>query len=81
MSKKSAPKKMKRGFLYFVGVKPVPKDAPSSDSRVYRLLRKRKSGTTMREIIKRIKLPASTADWTRIRLMKAGAMVRRPQNA
>ena len=77
MSKKSTPKTMKRGFLYFVGVKPVPKDAASSDRRVYRLLRKRKSGTTMREIVKRIKLPASTADWARIRLMKAGAMIRK----
>lgn len=45
MKKKSTSKTTKRGFLYFMGAKPVPKDAPSSDSRVFRLLRKRKSGT------------------------------------
>ena len=73
--------KTKRGFLYFVGPKTAPETMTSADARVYKLLRKRKSGTTLREIVRRLRMPASTADWTRIRLMKAGAVIRKPQNA
>jgi hypothetical protein len=81
MSKKNTPKKTKRGFLYFAGPKPVPADAPNADTRVHRLLRKRESGTTLREIVRRLRMPASTADWARIRLMKVGAMIRKRQIA
>jgi hypothetical protein len=73
----------KRGgvFLYFAGPKSAPDKMPKPDARVHKLLRARKDGVTLREIVRRLRMPASTADWARIRLMKAGAMVRKPQEA
>jgi hypothetical protein len=75
--KRAASKKRGGVFLYFAGPKDAPDQMPKPDARVHKLLRSRKDGVTLKEIVRRLRMPASTADWARIRLMKDGAMIRK----
>lgn len=67
-------------FLYFVA-KAAPKDINDTDARVYKTVASHKRGMTFKDIVARAKLPASSVDWARQRLMKAGALIRKPQHA
>ena len=73
---KETPKQRKGTFLYYAGTKPAPEKMPDGDAKVLKLLSK--NGLSFKELVVRAKLPPSTVDWARIRLMKAGAMSRTP---
>lgn len=68
-------------YLYFAGPKAAPKDITEGDAKFYKTVASHKKGLTFKDIVSRTKLPASTADWARIRLMKSGALIRRPMHA
>lgn len=77
---KNAAARGRTAYLYFVA-KAQPKDITEGDAKVYKLVASHKKGMLFKDIVSRTKLPASTADWARIRLMKAGALVRKPATA
>jgi hypothetical protein len=67
-------------FLYFVN-KAMPKDITEGDAKFYKMVASHKKGMLFKDIVERTGLKPSTADWARIRLMKLGAITRKPMTA